>query len=432
VSAGAAPLRIAVLGLNYAPEEIGIGRYTTGMAEALAARGHAVEVIAGRPYYPHWQVPAAFLRPRWSRGVEQGVAVTRCPHYVPARPTGLRRMAHLASFALAALGPALRLALRRREHRPQVVLCVAPALASVPVAWLAARLARARLWVHVQDFEVEAAFATGLVSPTGPAARLARAFENRVLSLADRVSTISPQMCARLIAKGIAPTRVVEIRNWADDTAPARPADGQPYRAEWALGAARVALYSGNIANKQGIEVIVDAARLLADRADLVFVICGEGPNRARLEQAAAGLPNIRFHPLQPMARVADLLALATVHLLPQIPGAADLLLPSKLTNMLASGRPVVATADPGTGLYDEVHGCGACTPPGDAAALAEAIAALIDDPARSAALGEEGRRRAAERWSRGPIIARLEAALTELASPEVASPELASPGRAA
>jgi colanic acid biosynthesis glycosyl transferase WcaI len=97
------------------------------------------------------------------------------------------------------------------------------------------------------------------------------------------------------------------------------------------------------------------------------------------------------------------------VHLLPQLPGAADLVLPSKLTNMLASGRPVVATAEPGTGLFDEVEGCGVATPPGDAASLAQAVCELIDDPERRRALGLAARRRAAERWARDHIIDRLE-----------------------
>jgi hypothetical protein len=131
VSAAPAPLAIAILGLNYAPEEIGIARYTTGMAEALAARGLTVEVVAGAPYYPQWQVYPGFGG-WWRRAPENGVTLTRCPHYVPANPTGLRRIVHLASFALAALPAALGWGLRRRALRPRVVMAVAPALLSVP------------------------------------------------------------------------------------------------------------------------------------------------------------------------------------------------------------------------------------------------------------------------------------------------------------
>jgi colanic acid biosynthesis glycosyl transferase WcaI len=406
---GGDSLRVAILGINYAPEEIGIGRYTADMAIALAARGHQVEVIAGKPYYPQWFTYLPFRTRGWLHHVEHGVAITRCPHYVPATPNGRRRIVHLASFAAAALGPALRLVFRQGPARPQVVICVVPALLSLPVAWLAARLAGAKLWVHVQDFEVEAAFATGLITSRGGLAQWAKASENRLLRLADRISSISPQMCARLLHKGIQPERVVQIRNWADEPQNDGPGEDAPLREDWGLGENHIALYSGNIANKQGIPILIEAARLTAHRRDISWVICGQGPYRAGLEALAEGLDNVQFHDLQPAGRLRELLALATVHLLPQLPGAADLVLPSKLTNMLASGRPVVATAAPGTGLFDEVEGCGVATPPGDAASLARMVCELVDDPERRRALGLAARRRARERWARDQIIDRLE-----------------------
>lgn len=402
-------MKLLILGLNYAPEPVGIGPYTTGLAEAMAARGHAVTVVAGKPYYPQWRPYQGQPRGR-THAIENGVSITRVPHYVPAEPSGAKRLAHHASFAASSTGPALAAA-----KDADLMFTVAPSLMAVPVAALAARRAGAPLWLHVQDFEVEAAFATGLVKEHGGAARAARGIENRVLGLAQMVSTISPQMCAKLAEKGVAPARIHELRNWSSASFGFDGADGSSYRAEWELGSRKVALYSGNIANKQGIEIVIEAARLLKARDDLVFVICGEGPNRARLAGLAVDLPNVRLHDLQPAERMGDLLALATVHLLPQIPGAADLVLPSKLTNMLRSGRPVVATAAPGTGLHAEVDGCGVLTAPGDAAGFAAAIAALIDDPARAAALGAAARVRADERWSRDAIIDRFEAAALAL-----------------
>ncbi len=412
-------MRVLIVGLNSAPEPVGIGPYTTGLAEALAKRGHQVEMIAGQPYYPQWRGNPAFAG-GWKVSVEHGVALTRCPHYIPAEPTGLRRILHLASFAASALVPALRAALGRREKRPELVIAVAPALFSVVTAWLAARLAGARLWVHLQDFEVEAALATGLLRPNGRAARLALWVEQRILGLADQVSTISPQMCVRLHGKGIAPARVIEIRNWSNTRFLADIGREPELRARWGLADAAVCLYSGNIARKQGIEVLVEAARLLANRTDVAFVICGEGPNRAALDALASGLSNVQLHDLQPAENMGAMLTMASIHLLPQIAGAADLMLPSKLTNMLASGRPVIATTEPGTGLAGEVEGCGMITPPGDAAALAAAIVTLLDDPVRRAKFGAAARQRAAERWEKSAIVERFEqAALALIAAPQ-------------
>lgn len=398
--------RILIVGLNYAPEPVGIGPYTAGLAEALTERGWRIEAIVGQPYYPQWRRFPGY-RGLWRSEEERGVRITRCPHYVPRNPGGIGRILHLASFALSALGPALRRALRQSSERPDLVIAIAPALLSVLTAWLAARLAGARLWIHVQDFEVEAALATGLLAPQRLPARFAQWLENRVLRLGDQVSTISPQMVARLAEKGVDPSRTFELRNWADARFAPDPAAAATLRSEWGVEGQIVALYSGNIARKQGIEILIEAARLLRARDDIVLVICGEGPNRTALATLAANLPNVQLRDLQPAERMGAMLSMADLHLLPQIAGAADLVLPSKLTNMLASGRPVVATAEPGTGLYAEVEGCGLLVAPGDAAALAAAIAALADDPARRETLGRAARLRADQRWTKPAIIER-------------------------
>ena len=106
---------------------------------------------------------------------------------------------------------------------------------------------------------------------------------------------------------------------------------------------------------------------------------------------------------------------MADVHLLPQLEGAADLVLPSKLGNMLSSGRPVIATAAPGTGIARELEGCGVVVPPENPVALAAAIESLCGDPEERAALGKAGRSRAAERWHRKAIVDRFEARMQAL-----------------
>jgi colanic acid biosynthesis glycosyl transferase WcaI len=283
---------------------------------------------------------------------------------------------------------------------------------------LVARLCGARLWTHVQDFEADAACATGLIDPMGVVARAARGLERTLFRMSDKVSTISPQMLARLAAMGLPPAGIYELRNWADDGFAPDPREAANYREQWQAGARSVVLYSGSIANKQGIEIIVDAARLLHERGDILFVICGNGPNRQRLEARAQGLDNLQLHPLQPASRMGGLLALAQLHVLPQIAEAADLVLPSKLSNMLSSGRPVVATAAAGTGVACEIEACGLITPPGDAAALAGAIVALVDDPQLADRMGQNGIVRAHERWSHARILSALEDEFIRLVRP--------------
>lgn len=391
-------MKLLILGINYAPEKIGIAVYTSDLARSLVQAGHDVRVLTAKPYYPEWQVQRAYRRPFWWSETCDGVRVLRCPIYVPSHPSGVRRLLHHVSFALSALVPGLWSGIR---WRPDAVLCVAPSLMAAPVGWAAARLAGSIAWLHIQDFEVEAAVATGLLNGNSKAARLARSVERTIMQLFDRVSSIGPEMCRRLDDLGVSAGRIRQMRNWADLQA-IRPQGAQsPYRQELGITTPCVALYSGNIANKQGIEIVVAAARRLKHRHDLTIVICGDGPNRAALEQQAAGCHNIVIAGLQPKDRLSDLLSLATVHLLPQKGDAADLVLPSKLTNMLASGRPVVATAAAGTGLAREVDGCGLVTPPEDEVAFADAIERLLDDASLRDRCSRAARQRAEQSWNK-------------------------------
>lgn len=398
-------MKILILGLNYAPERVGVGVYTAGMAEALAARGHQVSVICGQPYYPGWKRFGGFEQ-RYQRSIENNVALLRCPHYVPENPTGAKRVLHHLSFAISSFLPVVIAAFR---ERPDIVFTIAPSLIAASNASVAARVVGAKSWLHVQDFEVEAAFATELVSGEGRLARLARWFEGLVFRRFARVSSISPKMCERLVEKGVSSKKVLEFRNWGN-VAEIHPLEHvSPYRSEWDIKTHHVALYSGNIANKQGTEIIVEAATHLRDRTDLTFVICGEGPTLPKLKEQAAGLPNIRFYPLQPRERLNDLLGLASVHLLPQIAGAADLVLPSKLINMLASGRPSVVATSEGTGLAIEAEGCGLMVKPGDGGEFARAIIKLLDDERLNAEMSATARLRAEQRWAEKKIVGQLE-----------------------
>ena len=412
-------MKILLHGINFAPELTGIGKYTGEMAAWLAARGHQVRVVTAPPYYPDWAVGAGYSARTWRRERWQGVDVWRCPLWVPAQPGGAKRLLHLASFALGSLPVMLRQVL----WRPDVVWVVEPALFCAPAALGVARLGGARAWLHVQDFEVDAAFDLGLLRGKFLRGLVAGA-ERWLMRRFDVVSTISQRMHQRLLDKGVPPARAVLAANWVDVSAITPQGSDLPrgagtggFRAELGIAAdAMVALYSGNMGGKQGLDLLADVAKLclaLAGPAQpaIVFVFCGNGAGRADLVQRCTGLPNVRFLDLQPLARLNDLLAMADVHLLPQRADAADLVMPSKLTGMLASGRPVLATAHPGTELATVVQGCGVVVPPEDPQAMAQSLLRLAGNAALRQQLGAAGRAYALAHLDRDAVLRQFEAA---------------------
>lgn len=405
-------MRILLYGLNYAPELTGIGKYSGEMAQWLAQRGHQVRVVTASPYYPQWRIADGFSGWRYTRErPTHGPGVWRTPLWVPAKPSGAKRLLHLASFALSSLPVVLRQAF----WRPHVVLVVVPTLFTAPAGWLVARLAGGAACLHVQDFEVDAAFDLGVLQ-RGWRSRLATGFERAVLRRFDRVSTISATMLARLHGKGVAAERCFLFPNWVDTDA-VHPLSGpSSFRQELILAPDQVvALYSGNMGRKQGLEILADVAHRLAAVPGVTFIFAGAGEGRPQLEAATAGLPNVRWLPLQPAERLNELLNLADIHLLPQRADAADLVMPSKLTGMLASGRPIIATAAPTTQIARTVAQCGLVVPPEDAAALAQAVSTLAEDPDTRRRMGENARDYALRHLGRDAILGALELQLQQL-----------------
>jgi colanic acid biosynthesis glycosyl transferase WcaI len=393
-------MRILIYSANFAPEPTGIGKYSGDMALWLTEHGHSIRVVCAPPYYPTWQIDKKYRWPLYRREQWRGVDVWRTPLWVPKSPGGLTRILHLLSFALTSF-PVM---LWQIAWRPDVVLTVAPAFMCAPAGLLTAWLCRAQRWLHLQDFEVDVAFRMGLLKGR-LLQRIALRMEGSLLRRFDTVSTISGRMMARLRAKGVIVDKTRYLPNWID-LSRIKPPKNSGYRRQLGISEATVlVLFSGTLSGKQGLMVIPAAAELLKSRRDIVFIVCGEGVMKAELETAAAGLPNIRFMPLQPPGRVSDLLGSADIHLLPQSPDAADLVLPSKLSGMLASGRPVIATCRAGTEISEIVSQCGLVVAPENGAELAQAISALADDPETRTLLGRRGRIFAEEHFERDAVL---------------------------
>lgn len=413
-------MRILIHSINYAPEVTSTGKYTGEMGEWLAARGHEVRVVTAPPYYPAWRVEEGYSAREYRRERLAGAEVWRCPLWVPAKPTGIKRLLHLASFAASSL-PAM---LRQVSWRPDVVVVTEPPLLCAPQAWLTARLCGARMWLHIQDFELDAAAGLGMLGGGG-VQRVLSGVEKLFSRGAARVSTITETMRRRAIDKGVPKNRTYLFPNWSDIEFVHPMSRDNEVRREFGAGPEDVlALYAGNMGEKHGLDLVLDTAERLRGRREIKFVMAGDGAARERLERAARkrGLDNLRFFPVQPLERLPRMLAAGDIHLVVQKREAADLVMPSKLTNILAAGRPSVATADPDTTLHDVLveHDCGIATTPGSVEELAGAIAALAGDPQRRERMGRNAREHAEANLEKDGILSGFEEKLRELVKESV------------
>lgn len=372
--------RILLIGYNFYPEPTGIGKYSGEMMDWLAAQGHECAVVTAYPYYPYWQVQEPYHQHRFQYQTEEktfpsggSLTVYRCPMYVPAKPSGLKRMLVDFSFLLSAalrLGP---LAIRRRYD---AVLVVAPSFLFGLLGVAYKKLRGGKFLYHIQDMQIEAARDLRMIKSKG-VIKLLFGLERYIFRQADTVSSISEGMVARIAAK--AGKEIVLFPNWAD-TAVFFPLENRAaLKTEYGFNSSnKIILYSGGIGEKQGLEAILHAAQKFRMQPEIKFVICGSGPYKQTLEQMAQQLKlqNVVFLPLQPHEKFNQFLNMADVHLVIQKANASDLVMPSKLTTILAVGGLALITANADSGLHELVsqHNMGILVAAENQSALDEGI----------------------------------------------------------
>ncbi|MCD2187717.1 glycosyltransferase [Actinomycetospora soli] len=381
-------LSVLILGLNYAPEPTGIAPYTTGMARFLAEAGHDVHVVTGLPHYPHWEVAAGYRRARGVLHERDGdVRLTRIAHPVPADPTGTDRVRMEAAFAAGA-------ARAHRGARPDVVLAVSPALLTVVAALRWRSPGRTAVGVVTQDLYGRAVAETGALGGRGT--RVVAALERALLTRADGVVAIHESFRRSLGELGVDDRRITTIRNWSHVRAVrAGGADllALRHRLGWRDDEV-VALHAGNMGAKQGLENIVEAARLAdATGATVRFVLLGTGSRRAALETYGDGVASLQFLDPLPSADFELAMAAADVLVLNEKPGVEEMCVPSKLTSYFAAGRPVAAATSARSAASAEIEasGGGVRVDPGVPEELLGAVLRCGLDPARAGTLGLRG-----------------------------------------
>lgn len=402
---------VSILSLHYPPETTGNAPYTGALAAGLRARAYRVNALVAHPHYPEWKVRPGYGQ--WQRSdVIDGVEVRRLRHYVPRPPRGLRRLLSELSFGM-------RICLSRLPSSG-VVVAVSPALFATALAALRLRLTPSRpgLVVWVQDI-----YTLGMAETQeggGVSARITKFVERRVLRSADRIVVIHPRFGDYIEREmGVDPKRITIIRNWTH-LKPAQAMTKLEARSAIAWPVDRfLAVHTGNMGAKQGLDNVVEAARLAdACSAPIQFVLVGDGSERSRLERLAQGIERITF--IDPLgdAEYRCALAAADCLVVNELPGVANMAVPSKLTSYFDAARPVLAATevDGITASEIEQAKAGLVVPAGDPQALLDAALEISRDTEQAGVYGAAARRFCRERLTADAAIGAFERLVQDVA----------------
>ena len=390
--------RVLVITPQYAPDFGPSAPIYTALCEDLQRLGCRVTVVTAFPHY----AKADALYPRSGRlfreEIRNGVRVIRTYVYTVPQTSLWRRLLYHASFnVFATLG-------LLRTGPTDIVIADAPTLWSGLPLLVRSFLGRKPFIYVIHDIYPDVLSRLGVLRDR----RIINAIE-KVEEIfyrkAAQISVLSEGFRDNLLAKGV-PAGKISIIPVCVDTGLIRPVEGpNELRERWGLGGRFVALYAGNIGRSQGLETVIEAAALVRDHPEIVFVVVGEGAMKAPLEEAAAlrGLDNVRFFPFVPRESVPLVYDLADVCLILLKKDIVVESVPSKTYSIMAAERPFIATVDGATEVraLAEAAGCGLCVEPENAAALAEAVVRLSRDRSSGREMGRRGRELAVADYSR-------------------------------
>ncbi len=379
-------MRVIVWGINYAPELTGIGPFNTALCEFLAANGHEVEMVASFSYYPEWKTRSEDKGLIYRTDKSKGVVVRRNWLFVPRKVAAFSRILHEASFVVMSLLRVLSL------RRPDLFVVISPPLLLGVAAWVAGMVKQAPFVFHVQDLQPDAAVGLGMIR-RGVMTRMLFAVEGFAYKRAARISGIGGGMMARLREKGVPEAKLVLFPNGVRLSE--SPALRGKFRESWGIDAnCFLAVYSGNLGVKQGLDVLIEAAVLLqrechrgSGARSIKIVIAGDGARRGALAAAveAAALVNVLLLPLQPEFQYEQMLSDADCTVITQYHGTGDFFVPSKLLSCLAAAKPVLTVSDDSSELAKAVREgeFGVNVAPDRPELLVEALRALANSDRR-------------------------------------------------
>lgn len=409
-------MRILLLILQFPPDINPTGVLMYDIARGLKAQGHDVSVLTAFPHYEKFLVWDKY-RGKWhERANEDGLKIERV--YVFANGNKQNMNYRLLSYLSFNAAAGVSNLLAREQY--DVILCPNGGFFTGITAYVSGLFKRTPFVYNVQDLYPETPVAQGQLTNKGAIAGLER-IERWMYRKAAHITVITPAFRTNLLKeKHVPPDKVSVIPNFVD-TEFIRPLNkANAFSRAFNPENKFVVMYAGNFGYVYALDSVLDAAAQLRGVRDILFLLLGDGVARPTLEQRAQAmqLDNVRFLDYQPREMLPQVRAAADVQLCPYRAGAAKYSMPSKLYEIMASGRPVLATAEPGSDIATLIAEteCGLCVDPQDGLLLSRSLLKLKSEPALRVWMGENGRRAAQERFSLAPVLAQYDRLLRRIA----------------
>lgn len=324
-------MKVLLLNQCFWPDVVSTSQHLTDVGVSLAARGHEVTVIAGQRGYDNANLRFP-SRERW-----KGIKILRLPAISLGKSSRWRRALNFASFSAACV---CRLAIMRPQDA--VVVLTSPPL----ISWLAAlftRLKGGRLIFWVMDLNPDEAIAAGWLKPDSIPARILAALLKSSMSHAQKIVALDRFAKQRIVDKGIPENKVEVIPPWSHDDSVRFDIEGrEAFRRRHELSEKLVVMYAGNHSPCHPLDTLLEAARKLSTRDDIVFCFVGGGSEFRKVEEfvCANKLRNIRGLPYQPQSELSGVLSAADLHAVVMGEGYQGIIHPCKIYNILAIGSP--------------------------------------------------------------------------------------------
>ena len=382
-------MRVLLVTAYFPPETGSAAHLFYELGTKLVQHHHAVTVLTSFPSYHAVGPVHDYQGKRFLRELFEGMSLVRVR--VPNLPRHVPAARALWQFALACQ---FSRAIKRLE-RHDVALIYSPPL---PLGFTGTALRKAGATpfiLNVQDLFPQSAIDLKILRNRWLIAFF-RALEKRLYRAADHITVHSPGNLAHVVGTGVDGGNVTVIPNWVDTEflRPDRQRDG--FSERHGLLGRFVVSFAGVLGYSQDIDVILEAACLLKDRHEILFLIVGDGVEKDRLmkKARALGCRNVLFLPMQARQMYPDVLAASDVCLVTLHQEVVSPVVPSKILSVMAAGKPLLACMNPQGDAAEVIRtaGCGAVLAAGDAAGLAEAIVKLQEDPGLRMQWGRNGR----------------------------------------